>query len=127
MLVKYEALVGVPKNTIEKISSFLEIDFESRMFDTSLNSDAIGQGEQEWKGNAEKSISATSVNRFISGLTKDEIEFLTCIMRNHLKQNGYSVEQFLPQKMLRRSIQKCRADLFLLANTALLKRFREAF
>ncbi len=87
--LKYEDLVQNTLAEIERVMTFLNIEFESGQFETDLPSDAVPNWESKWKGKANAEVTSTSIGRW-----RVEMEHLvqletTIIMNDELHRLGY--------------------------------------
>ncbi|MBC8147410.1 MAG: sulfotransferase [Bacteroidetes bacterium] len=86
-LVKYENLVCNPEETVRKICSYLELNFESQM----LAQKMINPSDDSLL--FKTGIKDSSVNSFKNGLNKQEIYIIQQISKGYLGDFGYVVEK----------------------------------
>lgn len=92
-IVRYENLVKNPQEEIQKICTFLNLNFQENMLASQNNIATVKQGEYSNRINAmhadsRREIHQNKINIWKSELTKKEVEELTCYCgktANHLK------------------------------------------
>ena len=97
-LVKYEELVTNPDETIKKLTSFLEIDFDPLMLDASKFSD---KWNNPWEGNSSfdksiQSISNKTIGRWKDKISRVDLFFLEIILMEQMINFGYTPSGVFP-------------------------------
>ena len=99
ILIKYEDLVTAPKQTIEKICDFLELEYEDKMLKhyefsyidytkLKINKKTI-DSQLKWHGNSNKPIDSSIKEKWKKELTKEEIKLLDYYCGETGKLFGY--------------------------------------
>ena len=92
VIVRYEELVSVPGATVRKICETIEEEFDPFMLEvTTHNSSEEGQQES--------GIFSTSVDRWLTNLTQEEIAIGQIIARKELFRFGYSKTEVSPDRL----------------------------
>jgi len=88
--LSYETLIEYPEATVKRLCSFLEIDYSESMlsFYDSSESKATAAAGEMWQ-NLEKPIISNNSRKYLSELTKDEIEIFELVSYDVLKELKY--------------------------------------
>lgn len=81
IIIKYENLVSYPEKTIKKICNTIEEDYESSMLEVNASNSSHGKGQ--------KGIFSTSVGRWESLLSKEEVCIAQSIASKEIQSLGY--------------------------------------
>ena len=89
MVVKYEDLLTEPEESLRKICSFLEEDFEKQMMQASGESGVVPEWEGKWKQKAEKMLDPSRAYAWKKQADSRQIWKMNVMMGPELQMAGY--------------------------------------
>ncbi|QSE97183.1 sulfotransferase family protein [Fulvivirga lutea] len=88
--IRYEALVTNPENELRKVCDFLEVEFENNMLQNNRNSEALGDSVYSHHENLKKPIDTSSIGKWKSNLSTDQMTKVDTLISTELKKLGYT-------------------------------------
>lgn len=86
--LKYETLVKAPSEEISKLMDYLNLDFQDAQLDTSFRAKDRRSNREQFK-RLSQNINSSSVGRYKSDMSQDEIQTFNRISKDVLKYYGY--------------------------------------
>lgn len=87
--IRYEALVSEPEDTLKKVCTFADIDFDSTMLDFWKSPTTIEARYQEHHRNLNRPVFSTSIGRWQERLTEAEQAQVMTALKPKLQHLGY--------------------------------------
>lgn len=92
--LRFEDLIQKPERTVERICSFLDVEYDGAMADPSTYVDGRGQPWQQNTsyGEGSKKFDTSSVDRWRETLNENEVRFVESLCAPEMSLHGYETE-----------------------------------